>query len=130
MNHTIPVPKTLLLFIWKGSPPGPMAGQPTNPAINGQRCEGVYHATDLGGGDDLILLRDAEDEGRTQRELFEMFVNDDHGLSQTLRIAAKWQQLVDGGTVSTTGHGSSTDISGVRATTFIIQPSPTGAMGG
>lgn len=57
----------------------------------------VCLATDLRIGNDLILLRDAEERATTQRELFEMFVSDNHGLSQTLRVASKWQQLVDGG---------------------------------
>jgi hypothetical protein len=57
----------------------------------------VCRATDLIPEDDLILLRDTDDRVTTQRELFEMFVNEDHGLAQTLRLAEKWQQLVDGG---------------------------------
>jgi len=46
-------------------------------------------------GNDLVMLGSSEDRVATQRELFEMFVQNNHGLQQTLRVAEKWQEYVD-----------------------------------
>lgn len=52
-------------------------------------------ARDLAEGDDLVLLGSGEDRVATQRELFDMFVQNNHGLQQTLRVAEKWQEYID-----------------------------------
>lgn len=46
-------------------------------------------------GNDLVLLSNSEERVATQRELFDMFVDNNHGLKQTLCVAEKWQQYVD-----------------------------------
>ena len=55
----------------------------------------VCQARDLAEGDDLVLLGSSEERVATQRELFDMFVQNNHGLQQTLRVAEKWQEYVD-----------------------------------
>ncbi|MBO1859158.1 hypothetical protein J4G52_37000 [Burkholderia cenocepacia] len=52
-------------------------------------------AIDLKPGVELVLLLSSEGRVATQREIFEMFVTESHGLQQTLRIAEKWQEYVD-----------------------------------
>jgi hypothetical protein len=52
-------------------------------------------ALDLAVGNDLVLLGSSEERVATQRELFDMFVQDNHGLKQTLHVAEKWQEFVD-----------------------------------
>jgi hypothetical protein len=54
-------------------------------------------ARDLQNGDDLVLLGNSEQRVATQQELFDMFTQNHHGLQQTLRVAEKWQELVDAG---------------------------------
>lgn len=46
-------------------------------------------------GDELVLLISSDERVATQRDLFEMFVQDNHGLAQTARVAEKWQDFVD-----------------------------------
>lgn len=58
---------------------------------------GVCTAKDLEVGNELVMLVSSEERVATQRELFDMFVENNHGLSQTLRIAEKWQEFVDTG---------------------------------
>lgn len=57
----------------------------------------VCAAKDLAVGSELIMLVCSEERVATQRDLFDMFVQNNHGLSQTLRIAEKWQEFVDAG---------------------------------
>ena len=57
----------------------------------------VCAAKDLLVGNELLLLVSSDERVATQRDLFDMFIHDSHGLSQTLRIAEKWQELVDAG---------------------------------
>lgn len=57
----------------------------------------VCTAKDLQVGSELVMLVSSEERVATQRDLFDMFVQDNHGLSQTLRIAEKWQEFVDAG---------------------------------
>lgn len=52
-------------------------------------------ANDIEVGDELVLLLSSDERVATQRDLFEMFVDNSHGLSQILRIAEKWQDFVD-----------------------------------
>jgi hypothetical protein len=52
-------------------------------------------ANDIEVGDELVLLLSSDERVATQRDLFEMFVENSHGLSQTLRMAEKWQDFVD-----------------------------------
>lgn len=58
-------------------------------------------AIDLKPGVELVLLLSSEGRVATQREMFEMFVSESHGLEQTLRIAEKWQEYVDGAILKT-----------------------------
>jgi hypothetical protein len=48
-------------------------------------------------GNELVLLGSSEERLATQREIFDMFVQNHHGLQQTLRVAEKWQEFVDQG---------------------------------
>ena len=57
----------------------------------------VCRARELVEGNDLVLLGSSEERVATQRELFDMFVQNNHGLQQTLRVAEKWQEYVDQG---------------------------------
>ena len=57
----------------------------------------VALAADLQPGDEVILLGISENRMATQRELFDMFVDNNHGLRQVLNISEKWQDLVDKG---------------------------------
>lgn len=57
----------------------------------------VCNAKDLVVGSELVMLVSSEERVATQRDLFDMFVQNNHGLSQTLRIAEKWQEFVDAG---------------------------------
>jgi len=52
-------------------------------------------ARELTVGNELVLLGSSEDRVATQRELFDMFIQNNHGLAQTLRVAEKWQEFVD-----------------------------------
>lgn len=52
---------------------------------------------DLEVGSELVMLLNSEERVATQHDLFDMFIQDNHGLSQTLRIAEKWQEFVDVG---------------------------------
>ncbi|MDN7813899.1 DISARM anti-phage system protein DrmE domain-containing protein [Burkholderia gladioli] len=52
---------------------------------------------ELVAGDNLVLLRSSEDRVATQRELFDIFVQDNYGLQQVLRLAEKWQEYVEHG---------------------------------
>jgi hypothetical protein len=57
----------------------------------------VCTAKDLEVGHELVILASSVERVATQCELFDMFVQNNHGLSQTLRIAEKWQEFVDAG---------------------------------
>lgn len=57
----------------------------------------VCIARNLTVGDELLTLVSSEERVATQRDLFDMFMQNNHGLSQTLRIAEKWQEFVDAG---------------------------------
>lgn len=57
----------------------------------------VCTAKDLEVGSELVMLVSSEERVATQFDLFDMFVQNNHGLSQTLRIAEKWQEFVDAG---------------------------------
>lgn len=57
----------------------------------------VCPAGDIVEGNDLVLLGNSEERLATQREIFDMFVQNHHGLQQTLRVAGKWQEFVDHG---------------------------------
>lgn len=61
--------------------------------LEGQELE-LCAARDLAVGNELIMLVSSEERVATQRELFDMFLENNHGLAQTLRIAEKWQGLV------------------------------------
>lgn len=63
-------------------------------------------AIDLKPGVELVLLLSSEGRVATQREVFEMFVTESHGVQQTLRIAEKWQEYVDAA-VSKSGSAAS-----------------------
>ena len=52
---------------------------------------------DLAAGDDLVLLANSKNRAATQREIFDMFVQNNHGLQQTALVAEKWQEYVDRG---------------------------------
>jgi hypothetical protein len=54
-------------------------------------------ARDLCVGDEVLILEMSKERIATQHDLFEMFVENNHGLQQTLRIAEKWQSYVDAG---------------------------------
>lgn len=77
--------------------------QPVRWAVNHRilRLQGeeldVCTAKDLVANNELVMLANSEVRVATQRDLFDMFVQNNHGLSQTLRIAEKWQELVDAG---------------------------------
>lgn len=64
--------------------------------LQGEELE-VCTGKDLTVGDELLVLLSSEERVASQRDLFDMFVQNNHGLSQTLRIAEKWQQFVDAG---------------------------------
>lgn len=57
----------------------------------------VCTAKDLEVGNELVMLVSSEARVATQRDLFDMFVQNSHGLSQVLRVAEKWQEFVDAG---------------------------------
>jgi hypothetical protein len=57
----------------------------------------VCPAREIVEGNDLVLLGSSEERLATQREIFDMFVQNHHGLQQTLRVAEKWQEFVDYG---------------------------------
>lgn len=57
----------------------------------------VCTAKDLDVGNELLMLISSEERVATQHDLFEMFIQDNHGLAQTLRVAEKWQEFVDSG---------------------------------
>lgn len=77
--------------------------EPVRWAVNHQimRLQGeelvMCTAKELEVGDELVMLVNSEESVATQRDLFDMFVQNSHGLSQTLRIAEKWQEFVDAG---------------------------------
>ena len=77
--------------------------QPVRWAVNHQILRlqgeelGVCTAKDLAVGNELVMLVSSEERVATQRDLFDMFMQNNHGLSQTLRIAEKWQEFVDAG---------------------------------
>jgi len=77
--------------------------EPVRCAVNHQilRLEDVElvvcTAKDLQVGNELVMLVSSTERVATQRDLFDMFVENNHGLSQTLRIAEKWQEFVDAG---------------------------------
>ncbi|CAD6531866.1 hypothetical protein LMG27952_02630 [Paraburkholderia hiiakae] len=54
-------------------------------------------ARDLNVGDEVVILAMSKERVATQHDLFDMFVENSHGLQQTLRIAQKWQTYVDAG---------------------------------
>ena len=54
-------------------------------------------AKDLTVGRELLMMVSSEERVATQRDLFDMFIQHRHGLSQTLRFAEKWQEFVDAG---------------------------------
>jgi hypothetical protein len=62
--------------------------------LRGEDVE-VRAAKDLVIGDEVVILGYSEDRVATQRDLFDMFVQNNHGLRQTLRTADKWQQFVN-----------------------------------
>lgn len=62
--------------------------------LQGDEVE-VRAAWDLVVGDELVMLVDSEERVATQRDLFDMFTQNNYGLSQTLRVAEKWKELVD-----------------------------------
>lgn len=57
----------------------------------------VCAAKDLMIDNELLLLVSSEERVATQRDLFDMFIQNNHGLAQTLRIAEKWQEFVNAG---------------------------------
>ena len=57
----------------------------------------VCAAKDLQVGNELVMFVSSTERVATQRDLFDMFVENNHGLAQTLRIAEKWQEFVDAG---------------------------------
>lgn len=77
--------------------------EPVRCAVNRQilRLQGeeleVCAAKDLAVGNELLMLVSSDERVATQRDLFDMFMQNNHGLSQTLRIAEKWQEFVDAG---------------------------------
>ena len=77
--------------------------EPVRCAVNHQilKLEGdelmVWIAKDLEVGNELVMLVSSEERVATQRDLFDMFVQNSHGLSQILRVAEKWQEFVDAG---------------------------------
>jgi hypothetical protein len=64
--------------------------------LQGEELE-VCAAKDLEVGNELLILVSSEERVATQRDLFDMFMQNNHGLAQTLRIAEKWQEFVDAG---------------------------------
>lgn len=64
--------------------------------LQGEELE-VCNAKELAIGNELVMLVSSEKRVATQRDLFDMFMQNNHGLSQTLRIAEKWQEFVDAG---------------------------------
>jgi len=64
--------------------------------LQGEELE-VCPAKDLAVGNELVILVSSEERVATQRDLFDMFVENNHGLGQTLRIAEKWQDYVNAG---------------------------------
>ena len=62
--------------------------------LQGDEVE-VCSAVNLNIGDELIILTSSEDQIATQREIFDMFVENNHGLEQSLRIANKWNEYVN-----------------------------------
>lgn len=61
--------------------------------LQGEEIE-VCSAVNLNIGDELIILINSEEQIATQREIFDMFVENNHGLEQSLRIADKWNEYV------------------------------------
>ena len=57
----------------------------------------VCTAKELEVGHELVMLVSSVERVATQRDLFDMFLQNNHDLSQTLRIAEKWQEFVDAG---------------------------------
>lgn len=64
--------------------------------LQGEELE-VCPANDLAVGNELVILVSSEERVATQRDIFDMFVENNHGLGQTLRIAEKWQDYVNVG---------------------------------
>lgn len=64
--------------------------------LQGEELE-VCAAKDIAVGNELVILVSSEECVATQRDIFDMFVQDNHGLDQTLRIAEKWQDYVNDG---------------------------------
>lgn len=64
--------------------------------LQGEELE-VCPAKDVAVGNELVILVSSEERVATQRDLFDMFVENNHGLGQTLRIAEKWQDYVNAG---------------------------------
>lgn len=62
--------------------------------LRGDELE-VRPAKDLAVGDELLILVSSEERVATQHDLFDMFVENNYGLGQTLRIAEKWQGYVN-----------------------------------
>jgi hypothetical protein len=54
-------------------------------------------AHELCVGDEVLMLEMSKERIATQNDLFDMFVENNHGLQQTLRIADKWKNYVDAG---------------------------------
>ncbi len=55
----------------------------------------VCPAKDLEIGNELVMFVSSRARLATQSDLFDMFVQNSHGLSQTLRVADKWQEFVE-----------------------------------
>ncbi|TPQ32040.1 DISARM anti-phage system protein DrmE domain-containing protein [Cupriavidus pinatubonensis] len=64
--------------------------------LQGEELE-ICPAKDLAVRNELVMLVSGEERVATQRDLFDMFVQDNYGLGQTLRIAEKWQDYVNAG---------------------------------
>ncbi|QBY55539.1 hypothetical protein [Cupriavidus oxalaticus] len=64
--------------------------------LQGEELE-ACPAKDISVRNELMILASSEERVATQKDLFDMFVQDNYGLAQTLRIAEKWQEYVDTG---------------------------------
>lgn len=95
-EEVAPGPARDLLIIYLEGDPEPVRWPASRQVLRLQKQEvDVCTANELVAGNEIILLVSSEERVATQRELFDMFVRDSHGLSQYLRVADKWQQLVD-----------------------------------
>lgn len=61
--------------------------------LQGEEIE-VCSAGNLNIGDELIIIINSEEQIATQREIFDLFCENNHGLEQSLRIADKWNEYV------------------------------------